>query len=676
MRNSSKKKQDILWGKKWRNLIQQKAIKEEMNKKLKESLEKQKQEEEEKECTFKPQTLWNQSFKKTISFVDDFFIKLKPYIEQQQAYLNHLKELEQDDKTFSHKIKEELRMMLSKAIDKEIMETIIEGYKGVRTRGMNKVKREKLDILSKMIKLEREYNCFMARENVDKKDLEECGFDCDLAAKLRNDILKDSLCPNSLRDFAKIRQEINQVLEEELRIRENEKDITSKTNKENYEHSERSANDILYNEKEYTYEYDETNDSEGISVESTHTNGNTIVGNKNSQIEDTFERVKYNFVNDNNRKEIIHENRNGGKVSGEEYFLSQGCKVNRVGNPNGEQIVHYHGRGYLQKTRERDRVIESGKSKDIERGDEQGRILVNANTGWEYTNPPKVNTRMDIIQNGGEHEKKMGNNSKNVYLNSNYMKILKSEDANKYMSSLKKDLNPVNVIILNGGGGKEESGSGGNNVYHGDQSVYTKFGNTYVQNTDRIGNDRFVGKNAIYINENNINSAGNSNQGQKTNFMQKNVVSHHRLNLGGNVIKQGHHQTAYLPHHTKNEQGDFPHGLKYILPNAMNNAHTGERVASKHTRYIDKDACNVKKPTALYSNSGSGDRSGEMPACGLRPYYASDTGRERQQIASLMNERKGVPPDNVYFSRGEYDTIKGYPCRPLFSKMTEKTPIH
>ncbi|CAD2094953.1 conserved Plasmodium protein, unknown function [Plasmodium vinckei brucechwatti] len=89
MNSLKKKKQNILWGKKWRNLMQQKAIKDEMNKQLKVSLEKQKQEEEEKECTFKPQTLWNQSFKKTISFVDEFFVKLKPYIEQQQSMLMH-----------------------------------------------------------------------------------------------------------------------------------------------------------------------------------------------------------------------------------------------------------------------------------------------------------------------------------------------------------------------------------------------------------------------------------------------------------------------------------------------------------------------------------------------------------------------------------------------------------
>ncbi|ANQ08513.1 Uncharacterized protein PCOAH_00030090 [Plasmodium coatneyi] len=265
MNSLKKKKQDILWGKKWRNLIQQKAIKEEMNKQLKASLEKQKQEEEEKECTFKPQTLWNQSFKKTISFVDEFFVKLKPYIEQQQAYLNQLKELDRDDEIFAQKIKEELRSMLAKAVDKEIMESIIEGYKGVRTRGINKVKRERLDILSKMIKLERAYNCFMAKENVDKKDLGECGFDCDLAAKLRNDILKNSLCPNSLRDFARIRLEINQVLEEELHKRENEKDnLTYSTGGDN--------NELSRSEEDYTGRYTAFVNSSGETSQESLTN--------------------------------------------------------------------------------------------------------------------------------------------------------------------------------------------------------------------------------------------------------------------------------------------------------------------------------------------------------------------------------------------------------------------
>lgn len=266
MGSLKKQKQDLFWEKKWRNLIHQKAVKEEMNKQLKASLERQKREEEEKECTFKPQTLWNQSFRKTVSFVDEFFVKLQPYIEQQQRYLNQLKELDQEDKMFAEKVKEELRSMLSKAVDREIMETIIEGYKGVRTRGMNKVKTEKLDILSKMIKLEREYNCFMARENVDKKDLEECGFDCDMAAKLRNTILKESLCPNSLRDFAKIRQEINLVLEEELKISEsqtqangeNKEDIKDRTSEEETEEETGVGEMEKGNEEEMYYYGEET----------------------------------------------------------------------------------------------------------------------------------------------------------------------------------------------------------------------------------------------------------------------------------------------------------------------------------------------------------------------------------------------------------------------------------
>ncbi|VWU52446.1 conserved protein, unknown function, partial [Hepatocystis sp. ex Piliocolobus tephrosceles] len=244
MNNIKKKKQDTLWGKKWRNLMKQKAIKDEMNRQMKESLEKQKQEEEEKECTFKPQTLWNENYKKTISFVDDFFKKLKPYIEQQQAYLNHLKELEHDDKIFAQKIKEELRIMLSNATDKELMETIIEGYRGVRTRGINKVKKEKLDTLSRMIKLERQYNCFMAKENIDKKDIEECGFDCGLAVRLRNEIFKDSLCPYSLRDFAKIRQEINDILEEELKIKENEVEVIDDVYSDSYKSPQKKKNII------------------------------------------------------------------------------------------------------------------------------------------------------------------------------------------------------------------------------------------------------------------------------------------------------------------------------------------------------------------------------------------------------------------------------------------------
>ncbi|EDL44076.1 hypothetical protein, conserved [Plasmodium vivax] len=439
MNSLKKKKQDILWGKKWRNLIQQKAIKEEMNKQLKASLEKQKQEEEEKECTFKPQTLWNQSFKKTISFVDEFFVKLKPYIEQQQAYLNQLKELERDDELFAQKIKaseehtrEELRSMLAKAVDKDVMESIIEGYKGVRTRGINKVKRERLDILSKMIKLERTYNCFMAKENVDKRDVGECGFDCDLAAKLRNDILKNSLCPNSLRDFARIRLEINQVLEEELHKRENEKGGLAYPTKED-------SNAFSRSEEDYTSRYAAfVNSSKGTSQES------LPCGSDSREAEGGIVPTGGPYE--------------GGDLDGS-FAANLGGDLDGsftgslAGPPPPRSVAHGSSSIYAD-----GQMGGSGRSGPQPHG-----------ATWEPS-PPMGGT---IYPMGGTHHPvnsvdPQKRSNKNVYLNSNYTAILKNEDAHRYVSSLQKDLDSVKVIIMSDNavkrvisGGGVTKGSGG-----------------------------------------------------------------------------------------------------------------------------------------------------------------------------------------------------------------------
>ncbi|KJP87149.1 hypothetical protein AK88_03196 [Plasmodium fragile] len=479
MNSLKKKKQDILWGKKWRNLIQQKAIKEEMNKQLKASLEKQKQEEEEKECTFKPQTLWNQSFKKTISFVDEFFVKLKPYIEQQQAYLNQLKELDRDDEIFAQKIKarekstegrnasEELRTMLARAVDKDIMESIIEGYKGVRTRGINKVKRERLDLLSKMIKLERAYNCFMAKENVDKKDLGECGFDCDLAAKLRNDILKNSLCPNSLRDFARIRLEINQVLEEELHKRENEKDSLMCP-------AQGDKNELSRSEEDDTRRYDVAfvNSSKETSQEDLTCAGDNTAAEEGSVLMagEPYQRngdvkEKATRLHGHLAQPIPHAWRS---VAGAPPHLD-GCQV--------VTPIRTVATGNFA-FREDGQMKEAGI---------RGNELKGATC--EYTPPMEyINYTM------GSSVDAQKRSNKNVYLNSNYTAILKNEEAHKYVSSLQKDLSSVNVIIMN------------NNAAQGVtmQSGRGSFANSPLKNGPYYGR-----KMPTYMDPNNMNRAHN-----------------------------------------------------------------------------------------------------------------------------------------------------------------------
>lgn len=529
MNSLKKKKQDILWGKKWRNLIQQKAIKEEMNKQLKASLEKQKQEEEEKECTFKPQTLWNQSFKKTISFVDEFFVKLKPYIEQQQAYLNQLKELERDDEIFAQKIKEELRTMLAKAVDKEIMESIIEGYKGVRTRGINKVKRERLDILSKMIKLERAYNCFMAKENVDKKDLGECGFDCDLAAKLRNDILKNSLSPNSLRDFARIRMEINQVLEEELHKRENEKESLAYSPKG-------GNNELSRGEEDYTSRYAAfVNSSKETSQDSlTCASNNRMAEDGIIPMRESYERNYQGNAHTGGKSTTLHEGNLQACVEGTSSADLGGIFSGDFAGPTPHAWTSSsrpppppEGCQVVAPTRN----VANGGSAFYEDGQmDQPRIRGHERHGATYESTPPMEKNNYTMSSLAAQKKR----NKNVYLNSNYTAILKNEDAHKYVSSLQKDLSSVNVIIMNNNAAKSVISGGGST----NQSGRGSFANSPLKSLAYYGREK-----PTYIDPNNMNKSGNFDPVQK----RRGSVS--QGERPRNVSQVGPHK------------GDFPSGV-------------------------------------------------------------------------------------------------------------------
>ncbi|CRH00511.1 conserved Plasmodium protein, unknown function [Plasmodium relictum] len=641
MSSLKKKKQDILWEKKWRNLIHQKAIKEEMNKQLKASLERQKQEEEEKECTFKPQTLWNQSFKKTISFVDEFFVKLKPYIEQQQAYLNQLKELEYEDEIFSQKVKEELRIMLSKAVDKEIMETIIEGYKGVRTRGMNKVKREKLDILSKMIKLEREYNCFMARENVDKKDLEECGFDCDLAAKLRNDILKESLCPNSLRDFAKIRQEINNVLEDELKIRENKNTL----NEINNEHQLNKENCYIAGSNE--------NDSNIISEENVDINNDKVLNNKSSNHTEINEKNKYNLKNTNNIVRITNENNNTRHTS-KVYILSEAERNINIQHPINEPIYNHkciHSANKEEKNDFNQKIYDPY----IE---EKNEIFVPHNQNnlkkWDYTNLYNFN-KQDLEKNT-YNEKKYEHNNKNIYLNSNYMKILRNEDANKYVSSLQKDINSMNVIILNNNKNEKNSNSSINNLEEGNIVNY-------------------INKNHVFANENNINT-NNFKQVHKSYFISKNDNNIPK-NIDINILKKEkpkniiESKNTYFPQN-KNKNGVFLGDVKYTLQNNKN-IYLGE-YENKNTRYIDKNAYNIKNNNNFYDIYSNNNKN-EQIIYNKNSFYASDINDQKKNVP-LTIATKEESPYTTYVNKEDYENKQLFKNKPILNKIIGNFPIY
>ncbi|GAW81403.1 hypothetical protein, conserved [Plasmodium gonderi] len=620
MNSLKKKKQDIIWGKKWRNLIQQKAIKEEMNKQLKASLEKQKQEEEEKECTFKPQTLWNQSFKKTVSFVDEFFVKLKPYIEQQQAYLNHLKELERDDEVFAQKIKEELRTMLSKAVDKDTMESIIEGYKGVRTRGMNKVKREKLDILSKMIKLEREYNCFMARENVDKKDLEECGFDCDLAAKLRNDILKNSLCPNSLRDFAKIRLEINQVLEEELKKRENEKHALIHMHKE-------SNQKILlqHNQDDFTNRYDSfvSTSKKGAQEKSTsYTNERKIVHVKD---ENVYTGKTYILCNEDNGASTRNRSMESKK-------FNRGYNINTM-----EHVSNQSDENHTQECKIEETDL-------FQKGSKVSMVHHNRNVTNDFPPIHSVNRQMDVLnrsaiqEEGTKLEHKLiidrninhahntpdidiqKNNYRNVYLNSNYMEVLKNEDAHKYVCSLQKDLNSVNVIIMNNNRNKNSI----NTVpmrKHNSESV--------TDSCIKNGASYYGEQDVLHMTEKNMNSSG----------MKKNGYSSEDYKQKGYYFEE-------------------------------------KSIERKGTRYIDKNTYNIRNGNNFYDFDLKKNKK-EKVAYEINPFYTNNmTTDARKNIISIENGNRALlnsalhPKDNC-----GHPNIPSNDNKPLFSKIMAKFSI-
>ncbi|SPJ08999.1 conserved Plasmodium protein, unknown function [Plasmodium sp. DRC-Itaito] len=757
MSSLKKKKQDILWSKKWRNLIQQKAIKEEMNKQLKASLEKQKQEEEEKECTFKPQTLWNQSFKKTISFVDEFFVKLKPYIEQQQAYLNQLKELEYDDQMFSQKIKEELRVMLSKAVDKEIMETIIEGYKGVRTRGINKVKREKLDILSKMIKLEREYNCFMARENVDKKDLEECGFDCDLAAKLRNDILKDSLCPNSLRDFAKIRQEINQVLEEELKLRESESATPGGDRYENryddkyddkyedkyddkyedkYDDKQNSCDETYYNTYDNNYLYEKNNQGYDINKINNYlyndshtymTKENSIKQNKEisrnqhiskdpkinnigeyliSNTNKGNERLNETINNDNRKEKIIKENNNSNNN-------------NRNKDKNKNNLEHDHSENKHYKKNSNMINIHNNynnvkENKNISNTNNNIKYNKEENKKGEFTNLYNiVKKEFEISDNYNEEKCVQNNHNKNIYLNNNYMKILKNEEANKYISSLKKDVNSLNVIILNNNKqSNEKNRKNQSSIQNG--NINGNINESINENINESINGNINGhingniENSVYektknynkkhiyniINEkNNLNNSGNSEQ--------KIIYTKNK-----NMIKNSKYDNITDRMIDKDDDVYMLYGkLKDDIPNNRI-IYSEVKLENKNTRYVDKNIYNVKNGDKFYdiyrrtndndsnnnNNNNNNNRNenekkhhynnkiynisdDHIMYDNKQFYYTKDNLNYTNKKTPLINTQNSIL--NVHNLGKDYnDNKKGYVNKPLLNKIFEKFYIH
>ncbi|KEG02727.1 hypothetical protein YYE_02559 [Plasmodium vinckei vinckei] len=679
MNSLKKKKQNILWGKKWRNLMQQKAIKDEMNKQLKVSLEKQKQEEEEKECTFKPQTLWNQSFKKTISFVDEFFVKLKPYIEQQQMYLNHLKELEVDDQIFAEKIKEELRLMLSKAIDKEIMETIIEGYKGIRTRGMNKMKREKLDILSKMIKLEREYNCFMAKENVDKKDLEECGFDCDLAAKLRNDILKDSLCPNSLRDFAKIRQEINKVLEEELRIRENEKEFVEEDAHSNEQISSYvEKNEILSDNEELNNSVTiSNNDIAGQVVENRntiHDDTNNINGHKQNN---------YNFINANTEIGINDKQNNNTVYMTGEYFLNR-KEEKIINNLQTEYINGYNninrsenGHNNINRSENGHNNInrsENGHNNINRSENEHAQIYYKNNAhnipylsnnnliNNERKEIKRENGNTNIMNSSGnmkiqnnDWNKNSGIHTKNVYLNENYMNMLNIQNGNEYVSSLKRDPNSMNVFITKNNGRNNKSqnylnGAGNSNF---GQANELKYGNKYSGYTNE--KEKYVKTNS------------NTNQLQKNKFMNKNYnpVSFNFNQYTNNTQNKNmiKNKQIYIPQNINKENDIFINDSKLKYPNSLNNnnVYAQENAQFKNTRYIDKNLYSIKNINKFYDfynekvtnikGVSTNIPTSDKIMYGLDTYYTNMNPKNKVMLPNL-SENTSLP-GNGYFRTNE-----------------------
>ncbi|CAX63962.1 hypothetical protein CYL21_3307 [Plasmodium falciparum NF54] len=761
MSSLKKKKQDILWSKKWRNLIQQKAIKEEMNKQLKASLEKQKQEEEEKECTFKPQTLWNQSFKKTISFVDEFFVKLKPYIEQQQAYLNQLKELEYDDQMFSQKIKEELRVMLSKAVDKEIMETIIEGYKGVRTRGINKVKREKLDILSKMIKLEREYSCFMARENVDKKDLEECGFDCDLAAKLRNDILKDSLCPNSLRDFAKIRQEINQVLEEELKLREsesatpggnkydNKSDDTCDDKKDSYDVTYYNTHDdnYLYEKNNQGYDINKINNYLYNNSHTYMTKENVIKQNKeisrnqhiskDSQINSMGE---YLISNTNKGNETLNETINKDNKK-EKIIKENNNNNNNISNNNNKKnnLEHDHNKNKHYKKNSNMINIQNNynnvkENNNILNTNNNIKYNKEENKNGEFTNLYNiVKKEFEISDNYNEEKCIQNNHNKNIYLNNNYMKILKNEEANKYISSLKKDVNSLNVIILNNNKHSNEKNrknissiQNGNVNENVNENVNGNVNGNINRNVNRNVNGNINGNINGNVNGN-INGNVNPNMENYGYEKTKNYNKKHAYNIineKNNLNNSGNSEQKIIYTKNKNmiknskydnitERMIDKDGDVYMLYGKLNNENPDNgiiysevKLGNKNTRYVDKNIYNVKNGDKFYdiyrrnndndsskNNNNNNNNRNENEKIyhynnkiynisddhviydNKQFYYTKDNLNYTNKKTPLINSQNNIV--NVHNLGKDYnDNKKDYVNKPLLNKIFEKFYIH
>ncbi|KNC35820.1 hypothetical protein PFLG_00714 [Plasmodium falciparum RAJ116] len=543
-----------------------------------------------------------------------------------------------------------------------------------------------------MIKLEREYSCFMARENVDKKDLEECGFDCDLAAKLRNDILKDSLCPNSLRDFAKIRQEINQVLEEELKLREsesatpggnkydNKSDDTCDDKKDSYDVTYYNTHDdnYLYEKNNQGYDINKINNYLYNNSHTYMTKENVIKQNKeisrnqhiskDSQINSMGE---YLISNTNKGNETLNETINKDNKK-EKIIKENNNNNNNISNNNNKKnnLEHDHNKNKHYKKNSNMINIQNNynnvkENNNILNTNNNIKYNKEENKNGEFTNLYNiVKKEFEISDNYNEEKCIQNNHNKNIYLNNNYMKILKNEEANKYISSLKKDVNSLNVIILNNN--KHSNEKNRKNISppfkmemlmkmfkwkcNSEQKII------YTKNKNMIKNSKYDN-----ITERMIDKDGDVYMlyGKLNNENPDNGIIY-------SEVKLGNKNTRYVDKNIYNvKNGDKFYDI-YRRNNdndssKNNNNNNNNRNENEKIYHYNNKIYNISDDHVIYDNK--------------QFYYTKDNLNYTNKKTPLINSQNNIV--NVHNLGKDYnDNKKDYVNKPLLNKIFEKFYIH
>ncbi|ETW38154.1 hypothetical protein PFTANZ_01150 [Plasmodium falciparum Tanzania (2000708)] len=654
MSSLKKKKQDILWSKKWRNLIQQKAIKEEMNKQLKASLEKHKN-----------INITNKNRYDDYPF--DFLSKDKiEYISMLSPTINEIKTLNTI-----------LTIPLIKMNEQEINQ-----------------------VLEEELKLRESESATPGGNKYDNKSDDTC------------DDKKDSY------DVTYYNTHDDNYLYE----KNNQRYDINKINNYLYNnsHTYMTKENVIKQNKEISRNQHISKDSQINSM------GEYLISNTNKGNETLNETIN----KDNKKEKIIKENNNNN---------------NNISNNNNKKnnLEHDHNKNKHYKKNSNMINIQNNynnvkENNNILNTNNNIKYNKEENKNGEFTNLYNiVKKEFEISDNYNEEKCIQNNHNKNIYLNNNYMKILKNEEANKYISSLKKDVNSLNVIILNNNKhSNEKNRKNISSIQNG--NVNENVNGNVNGNINRNVNGNINGNVNRNVNGNingningnvngNINGNVNPNMENYGYEKTKNYNKKHAYNIineKNNLNNSGNSEQKIIYTKNKNmiknskydnitERMIDKDGDVYMLYGKLNNENPDNgiiysevKLGNKNTRYVDKNIYNVKNGDKFYdiyrrnndndsskNNNNNNNNRNENEKIyhynnkiynisddhviydNKQFYYTKDNLNYTNKKTPLINSQNNIV--NVHNLGKDYnDNKKDYVNKPLLNKIFEKFYIH